>query len=854
MFGSDSYALMARKPELSFAKVYRMLGRDVEHPLVKELKSQYFPYEFYINETTKSTTLKMEDTYYTPEELVAMLLNHVKEMTLNFGGKKIKDCVITVPSSFTQHEREAVYTAAEIADLNILSLIEENTAAALHYGIDRVFEEPKTVLYYNLGAGSVQVSVVTYSSYGVKEAGKNKTIGQFEVLGKAWDSSLGGFNFDVQLANLLANRFNEVWGKKASGKGKDLKDFYRPMTRLRIEANKVKEVLSANNEYPVKAEQLHADTDLVTKVTRAEFEEACKDLFARLTDPIDKALAMANISVSDIHAVELLGGGVRMPKVKKVLDDYFQSSKVEVGQHLNGDEAMALGAAFRAANLSTAFRVRKVGASDLSSFGVAVRLSTLDTDADTTSGGGFFSSFLNRKKATKPAASESGETAWNKYTTLYPFKSLVPSKVKTVAFQYDKDILCSIEYDDVVALPEGTDKLLAVYNITGIAAFSQEVVGKGLNNTPKVHLSFGLDSSGIVTLIKAEATVELPVVEEPEPVSVSNSTEADPSSASNSTDSESVPIPTNSTETDTNSTSSNSTSTDTKKNSKDSKSKADKKKNNTLRKQLLIHVNRNMISPVVWSPTQIVEARLRLRALQDADDLRKAKEAALNELEAFIYKVKNRISDDEDKLKAVSTEEQRQEVVDLANAAEEWLYDEGRDQSVEVYKNKQGSIASKANAIFKRHSEVAARQEAVTKAKGQLQEVRKIVDGWSEKSPHITEEEKQKLLEAVEKAEKWIQDKLDEQAKVSAFEEPVFDSTDVPLQLKNLSIMFDKLARKPKPAPPIVDKNSTSSNSTDSSTGPETVKVEVNSDEASNSTSSETKKEPATEEKEKEEL
>lgn len=218
MFGSDSYALMARKPEVSFAKVYRLIGRDVDHPLVKELKSQYFPYELYANETTKSTSLKLEDTQYSPEELVAMLLNHVKEMTLNFGGKKIKDCVITVPSSFTQHERQAVYTAAEIADLNILSLIEENTAAALHYGIDRVFEEPKTVLYYNMGAGSVQVSIVTYSSYGVKEAGKNKTIGQFEVLGKAWDSSLGGFNFDVKLAELLANRFNDVWSKKATGK------------------------------------------------------------------------------------------------------------------------------------------------------------------------------------------------------------------------------------------------------------------------------------------------------------------------------------------------------------------------------------------------------------------------------------------------------------------------------------------------------------------------------------------------------------------------------------------------------------------------------------------------------------
>lgn len=290
LFGSDAHALIGRKPEVSFAKVYRMLGRHVEHPLVQEIPNQqYFPYSIYANETTGISHLKVDDSQYTPEELIAMMLQHVRDMTHAFGGHNIRDCVITVPSSFTQHEREALYTAAEIADLKVLSLIEENTAAALHHGIDRTFETPQNVLYYNMGAGSVQVSIVTHSSYTTKEGGKNKTVGQFEVVGKGWDSSLGGFYFDVRLADLLANRFNEVWQKKKSGMGKDVRNFNRPMTRLRLEANKIKEILSANTEYPIRAEQLHADVDLATKVTRAEFEAACEDLFARLTAPIDEA-------------------------------------------------------------------------------------------------------------------------------------------------------------------------------------------------------------------------------------------------------------------------------------------------------------------------------------------------------------------------------------------------------------------------------------------------------------------------------------------------------------------------------------------------------------------------------------
>jgi hypoxia up-regulated 1 len=115
MFGSDSQALMGRKPELSFAKTSRMLGRSTSHPLVQEITSQqFFPYSLYANETTGTACLKVEDsvsTYYSPEEMVAMLLQHAKDMTAAFGGNKIKDCVLTVPSSYTQHERKALYTA-----------------------------------------------------------------------------------------------------------------------------------------------------------------------------------------------------------------------------------------------------------------------------------------------------------------------------------------------------------------------------------------------------------------------------------------------------------------------------------------------------------------------------------------------------------------------------------------------------------------------------------------------------------------------------------------------------------------------------------------------------------------------
>ena len=324
-FGAGAYALMSRKPDLSFAKMWRMIGRNPSDPMITELREQYFPYKVYANETMHGATcIQQEETFYTPEELLAMMMQHAKDMTKNYGGKSISDCVITVPSHFTQHQRRALINSAEVADLRVLSLVEENTAAALHYGIDRVFEKPHTILYYNMGSASTQVSIVTYDSYKTKEAGKNKTIGQFEVNGKGWDRHLGGFNFDVKLADLLAERFDEGWSKKKKYvKGSTVKDQIVPMAKLRAQANKVKEVLSANPFFPVKAEQLFADVDLSTKVTREEFEKACEDLYTKVTAPIDDALSMANMELTDIHAVEMLGGGVRMPRIKKTLDEYF---------------------------------------------------------------------------------------------------------------------------------------------------------------------------------------------------------------------------------------------------------------------------------------------------------------------------------------------------------------------------------------------------------------------------------------------------------------------------------------------------------------------------------------------------
>jgi hypoxia up-regulated 1 len=829
LFGSDSFALMPRKPEVSFSKLFRMLGKAPEHPHLQELERHYFPFELYANETWGATSLKLEEAYYHPEELLAMMMQHARDMTKSYGGKMIKDCVLTVPSSFTQHERAALYTAAAIADFNVLSLIEENTAAALNFGMDRNFDSPTTVLFYNMGASTTQVTVVNFTSYAAKESGsKNKTVSQFEVVAKAWDSSLGGFSFDMALTELLADRFNAAWAAKLAksnkpSEGNDIRKFSRPMTRLRLEALKIKEVLSANNEIPLKIEQLHAEVDLVTKVTRAELEQACQPLFARAVDVIQSALSMGNLTLADITAVELLGGSVRVPKVKKTLEEYFRAGDLELGQHLNGDEAMALGAAFRAANLSTAFRVRKVGMQDISSFGIAVHLS--DAPEAPASKGFFdsvasmFTSSESKDGVAAPVAVDgsvaaAAGAAWTKRAALFPRLSAVPSKIKTVTFSHDKDIVCRLEYElegeSARLLPAGTHPLVAVYNISGISKFVAENADKVSAAAPKVHLSFQLDSSGMVTLSKAEITLELPVEPEPEP-------EAEPAAAEEKegAEAETAAAAASSADAagseDSSSGGASSSSQDEQKDeggaakSKDKgpeKKKGTKKeKERTLRRALQVDYDFAAPSPPQWPEAQVQEARRRLAALDAIDRQRKEREAALNALEGYMYLVKNKISDNAEELAAVSTAEERQAVLDLCDQTEEWLYGDGREQPVAAYTGKEKDVKSLAEPIFRRHTELTERPSAVAKTKKQLEGIRKRAAAWNDTMPQITANETEKMLELVDKVDNWLTEREAEQATKSPFEEPAFFSTDIAPQMKPVANMLDRLLKKPKPAP-----------------------------------------------------
>merc|ERR1711871_1819174 len=692
-FGGDAKTLAGRRPHLVFEQIPHLLGKNVNHPKVEALKKKYIAFVISANEKRGSLDLSYkkknseEKVTYSVEEIAAMTMIHGRENAEAFAEEKgIKDVVLTVPSFYTQSERQTYLDAAEIAGLKVLSLIEENTAAALQYGLDRIFKDEKShkMLVYNMGAASTQVSIFEFGHYSGKKGGKNVTFGQFTAIGKGWDETLGGEEWESRLVEFMADEFNKQRGE---GK-KDIREIPRPMARFRQTALKVKQVLSANQKFPITIQSLHEDKDFKSMITREEFISLSKDLFDRVLPPVQDALAMANITAEDIDQVEIIGGGVRIPKIQELLKEFFKVK--ELGVHLNGDEAIVLGSAFRAANISKAFRVgrveRSVGMVDMISFPLGVRLRNAPTTEKNESGSE--STEAGKKEDDKAPASTDGneaaeEKVWSKRVQLFKIKSHV-GKRRLIKFQHDKDILCTMQYDkhSKSKFPEGANRQLGGYHITGIEKFANgdlKHLGK-----PKVQLSFYLDHNGILKLQKAEATLEEIIVPKEENETDANKTE-DTAVAEKAGESDK-----NGTESPSNEDKKKEESDSIKEKELENKTKSqeDGKKNETAskvppkpkkkihRKQLnFVYIAPNNEGTVLaMSEEQKKKSMKVFEELQQADDERRVRDSLKNTLESYVFSTRSKIREHEEDLEKVSTDEEREKIMEDLEGIEDWLY------------------------------------------------------------------------------------------------------------------------------------------------------------------------------------
>ncbi|RKP25244.1 heat shock protein 70 family [Syncephalis pseudoplumigaleata] len=331
LIGDAAKNQAANNPERTVFDAKRLIGRRYKDKDVQEDK-KHFPFDI-VNKDGKpmiKVEVKGKDKTFTPEEISAMVLIKMKEIAESYLGKNVTHAVVTVPAYFNDAQRQATKDAGTIAGLTVLRIVNEPTAAAIAYGLDKQ-EGEKHVLVYDLGGGTFDVSLLSIDD------------GVFEVLATAGDTHLGGEDFD----NRIIKHFVDLFKKKYK---KDPTKDKKAMGKLKREAEKAKRTLSSQKSTRVEIENLFDGKDFSETLTRAKFEELNNDLFKKTIKPVERVIKDAGLSKEDIHDIVLVGGSTRIPKVQKLLEDFFDGKKASKG--INPDEAVAYGAAVQGGILS----------------------------------------------------------------------------------------------------------------------------------------------------------------------------------------------------------------------------------------------------------------------------------------------------------------------------------------------------------------------------------------------------------------------------------------------------------------------------------------------------------------------
>jgi len=332
LIGDPAKNQVAINPTNTIFDAKRLIGRKFDESTVQS-DMKHWPFQV-INVDTKpklQVEYKNETKTFTPEEISSMVLTKMKETAEAYLGQDVKDAVVTVPAYFNDSQRQATKDAGVISGLNVLRIINEPTAAAIAYGLDKKKGANEcNVLIFDLGGGTFDVSILTIEE------------GIFEVKSTAGDTHLGGEDFDNRMVDHFVNEFKRKHKK-------DIKGNKRALRRLRTACERAKRTLSASAQANIEIDSLFEGIDFYTSITRARFEELCSDLFKGTLEPVEKAMRDAKMDKSSVNDIVLVGGSTRIPKIQKLLQDFFNGK--ELNKSINPDEAVAYGAAVQGAIL-----------------------------------------------------------------------------------------------------------------------------------------------------------------------------------------------------------------------------------------------------------------------------------------------------------------------------------------------------------------------------------------------------------------------------------------------------------------------------------------------------------------------
>lgn len=800
LIGEEAAQLGVRYPDRVFLRPRELLGRLANDTWTAAwVKERHLPWELEADSDRSTFRVSVpgkeagkKDTY-TAEELVASVLHYARKLAREAAdGLDVVETVITVPPYWGQPQRQALVDAATLAGLNVLGLVNNHAAAALQYGIEREFGEntKETVIMYDVGSGSVEAALLEFSSFSLKEAGgKVNTYGQFEVKDVAWAEGVGAETLEIALAEHLAEDF-------LSKHKSDPRANPKAMAKLRKQVKRLKEMLSANTEAPISVEEMHDGVDFRATVSRQQLEELAGDYWERAVLPLKTLLERNKLKPGDLTAVELIGGGSRVPKLKEALQAAMGGRALDT--HLDADEAVVMGAGLFAANLSTAFRLRKFGMTDGVLYPVAFQL---------TSGG---EGDALKPKSLLPIGKK------------LPVKRVVhlPSNTDEGA---DYKVAFELRYNTTAVGPAQGDlppgvytPLMAQFEVTGLA----DALSK-YNDTEsvKVNAHFKADVSGLLTVDRVEAVVDyITQVTTKVPVKVeAAATDKDGAakeeeSAAAADDQGAVPAE-DAAGGDTGvdgDTAAEDKAGDDKAGGKEKEKKAEVKyetvtlpKKKTAKVALTIGGS-GFVSPAM-TKEQVKAGKKVLTELAKRDAVKAETAQAKNNLEAYIINTRDKLEADEEIAK-VTTEEQRESFLSQLTEAEDWLYDEGEGEGAPEYKKRLRALQAIGDPITLRVTEMTARPAAFTAAKTWLDLTRKVVNAWETTKPWINATDSEALMAKVADFEKWIEEEEAAQAGKQPHEEPACTSTQVNAKLAEITRAFHRLNNKKKPKPPPAPK------------------------------------------------
>lgn len=332
--GELAKSKLSKNPKNTVYDAKRLIGSKYTNPHIQQDKLNW-SFDVISDDATNNTNkplIKVGDKTYYPEQISAFVLQKMKKIAENYLGQTVTDAVVTVPAYFNDAQRRATQDAGKIAGLNILRIINEPTAAALAYGLDK--KDDTTILVYDLGGGTMDCSILEISD------------GMYEVRSTGGDTHLGGEDFDNIMMDWTITEFvkeHPIYTRQA------IMDNAKSLTKLKKECERVKKALSSSDFATIDIESLIDGIDYTTDISKTQFETMCTTVFKRCIDPVKQVLLDAKLSTRDIDEIVLVGGSTRIPKIRDMLKKYF--NKVPKNG-INPDEAVAYGASIQAAMLS----------------------------------------------------------------------------------------------------------------------------------------------------------------------------------------------------------------------------------------------------------------------------------------------------------------------------------------------------------------------------------------------------------------------------------------------------------------------------------------------------------------------